>query len=139
MTDEQNPFAAVLGEIFGRTVEVDPTPEAPSHAPATPGFSKSTAALLEGFGISEPGTRDGVTGLVASSLEGLGLDAEVGSFRFGVLTIDADPVTARLLRFETQRLLSVLAAAHPGEVHDLVVRVKRPRRRRGDAFGAARA
>lgn len=139
MTTEHNPFAAVLGEIFGRTVEAPADPGPDKAAPTPAGFEQAASALLEGFGLAGPEERDGVCELVTASLDALGLDAEVGSFRYGVLAIDADPVTARLLRLETARLLDVLERTYPGEVVDLTVRVRRPRRRRSGVGDAARA
>lgn len=131
MAQESNPFTAVLEEIFGRSVEPDREDSAPTREPLPSGFSNSAAALLDSLGLGDPDERDGVVAQVTASLDELGLDAAVASFRYGMLTIDTDPATARLLRLQTQRLLAALTETHPGEVTGLVVRVRRRPRRTG--------
>lgn len=79
-------------------------------------------AILGHLGIATTHSRDTVEGLVARELARLGVEAQVSELRYGVLTVTCSPVAARLLRYDQDQILAVVARAAPGAVSSLRIR-----------------
>jgi hypothetical protein len=88
----------------------DPTP-----------VSDSLATLLGTFGLAPGAARQGVEEAAAAFFTERGIEAEVRSLRWGVLTVSATPPQAALVTFEYDQLIAALDASHPGCVSHVSV------------------
>jgi hypothetical protein len=83
-------------------------------------------AFLGKLGVARSGTQDAVEQELARVFADRGLDVTVVGLRYATLTVTADPPTARLLRYDQDRLLRLMQDVAPGAVTRLVIH---PRRR----------
>jgi hypothetical protein len=75
------------------------------------------------LGVAPVNARESVEDAVARVLFEQGLDATVASVRWGVVEISCDAQNARLLRFDTDKVLSAVQAVSP-DVRELRITVQ---------------
>lgn len=82
--------------------------------------------ILKSVGVASAPTRSTADERARQLLADKGLEVKVESLRWGRLVLSGDPVTARLVRYEKDRLVDELAVQlGEGVVTEIVVRVRR--------------
>jgi hypothetical protein len=92
-----------------------------------PALAPLVAGLLGVFGVGTASVHGAVDDVVTRALESRGLTGRPGGVRWGVATVYADPVQARLIRYVTDEVVAELADATDGAVRELRIKVARAR------------
>jgi len=88
-------------------------------------MSEALDGILGSFGIKTAQTSDSVEDVVGCELATVGITATVLGIRFGILSLEADPHNAELLKWQIDALLEALEVSMPGEVQRINVRTTR--------------
>jgi hypothetical protein len=105
------------------TVELMSRTSAPD--PDAPPMAAATAALLHALGVQPADERDELAATFERLAAERGHDASVVGLRYGVLTVQATPMAATLLRYDLDLLFEQLSVRFPGTVERVVVHVGR--------------
>lgn len=123
-----NPFLAALDALGHDTMppEID-RPRRDVVPVVEEDLAPRVDALLAGFGVSAGGVQLTVDDIITRLLDARGLHGRAGGVRWGVATLYADAVQARLIRYVADELTDELSAATDGNVTGLRIKVARPR------------